>query len=205
MTHPLIYLDNNATTRPDDRVVASMLPLLTERYGNPSSAHFFGAQVAAEIEQARRHVAALLGARDGELVFTSGGTEADNAALRGVLAAQPGKRHLVISTVEHHAIFETADQLEHEGTAVTRVGVDHDGRLDLDALRRALRDDTALVSIMLANNETGVVQAVAEIGKIAVEGDIYFHTDAVQWFGKEPFEDVHHRHPLYSSAWLWPR
>ncbi len=186
MTHPLIYLDNNATTRPDERVVAAMLPLLTERYGNPSSAHFFGAQVAAEIEQARRHVAALLGARDGELVFTSGGTEADNAALRGVLAAQPGKRHLVISTVEHHAIFETADQLEHEGTAVTRVGVDHDGRLDLDALRRALRDDTALVSIMLANNETGVLGPLCEVCEIARARGVPVHTDAVNALGKTP-------------------
>ncbi|MEW6197072.1 MAG: aminotransferase class V-fold PLP-dependent enzyme [Planctomycetota bacterium] len=186
MSTTITYLDNNATTRPDERVVATMLPLLTERWGNPSSAHHFGAQVAAEIEDARRRVAALIGARDSEIIFTSGGTESDNAALRGVLAAQPDKRHLVISAVEHHAIFETAERLEHEGVAVTRLGVDGDGRLDLAELERALRPDTGLISIMLANNETGVIFPLREISRIAAARGVPVHTDAVNALGKVP-------------------
>ena len=127
MSQKTTYLDNNATTRVDPRVVAALVPLLAERYGNPSSAHVFGAQVAVQVEEARRQVAQLIGARDSEIVFTSGGTEADNAALRGVLAARPGKRHVVISTVEHHAIFEPCERFEREGVQVTRVGVDGQG------------------------------------------------------------------------------
>lgn len=188
MNARVTYLDNNATTRPDERVVAALLPLLTDFYGNPSSAHQFGAQVAARIEAARQSVAGLLGARDSEIVFTSGGTEADNAALRGVLAAEPRKRHVVISAVEHSAIAETAERLEHEGVAVTRVGVDRDGRLDLRALEQALRDDTALVSIMLANNETGVIFPVREVSEIANRRGIPVHTDAVNALGKLPVD-----------------
>jgi len=184
MNTPLVYLDNNATTRPDERVVAAMLPLLTERWGNPSSAHYFGAQVAAEIEEARRQVAALINARDSEIVFTSGGTEADNAALRGVLAACPDKRHLVISPVEHHAIWETAERLEHEGVSVTRLRVDEQGRLDLEELERAIRPDTALISIMLANNETGVVFPLREVCRVAAARGVPVHTDAVNALGK---------------------
>lgn len=188
MSPTITYLDNNATTRPDDRVVAAMLPLLTERYGNPSSAHYFGAQVAAEIEEARRQVAGLLGARDSEIVFTGGGTEADNAALRGVLAARPDRRHLVISAVEHHAILQTAERLEEEGIAVTRIGVDGAGRLDLAALAAALRPDTALVSVMLANNETGVIFPLAEVAAIARRAGVPVHTDAVNALGKMPVD-----------------
>ena len=186
MSETITYLDNNATTCPDERVVAAMLPLLTERYGNPSSAHYFGAQVAVEIEDARRDVAQLIGARDSEIVCTSGGTEADNAALRGVLAARPDKRHLIISSVEHHAIFETAEQLEQEGVELTRIAVDGAGRLDLDGLRAAIRDDTALISIMLANNETGVVFPIAEVSQIARQRGVPVHTDAVNALGKIP-------------------
>lgn len=182
------YLDNNATTRPDERVVAAMLPLYTERWGNPSSAHYFGAQVAAEIEQARRQVAGLIGARDSEIVFTAGGTEADNAALRGVLAALPQKRHLIISSVEHHAIFETAERLEEEGTEVTRIAVDRDGGLDFEGLRSAVRDDTALISIMLANNETGVIFPLREICELVKEKRTLVHTDAVNALGKIPVD-----------------
>ncbi len=184
----LTYLDNNATTRPDERVVAAMLPLLTEQWGNPSSAHHFGAQVAARVEEAREHVAALLGARPSEIVFTSGGTEADNAAIRGVLGARPDRRHVVISAVEHHAIFELAEALEHEGVAVTRVGVDGQGRLDVAAVTSALRPDTAVVSVMLANNETGVIYPVREIAAAARAHGIPVHTDAVNAVGKMPVQ-----------------
>ncbi len=180
------YLDNNATTRPDERVVAAMLPLLTELYANPSSGHRFGAEAAARVESARHSVARLIGARDSEIVFTSGGTEADNAALRGVLAAQPDRRHLVISAVEHHAILETAEHLAHEGVAVTHVGVDGQGRLDLDQLAAAIRPDTALVSIMLANNETGVVFPLRQVCDLAAARGVLVHTDAVNALGKMP-------------------
>jgi cysteine desulfurase len=180
------YLDNNATTRPDERVVAAMLPLLTEHYANPSSGHRLGTQAAAEVEQARTRVARLIGARDSEIVFTSGGTEADNAALRGVLAATPAKRHFVISAVEHHAILETAERLEEEGATVTRLGVDRQGRLDLDALAAAIRDDTVLISIMLANNETGVIFPLGEVSRIAQQRGVPVHTDAVNALGKIP-------------------
>jgi cysteine desulfurase len=186
MARSLTYLDNNATTRPDERVVAAMLAMLTERWGNPSSAHYFGAQVAGEIEEVRGRVAALIGARDSEVVFTSGGTEADNAALRGVLAGQPGRRHLIISAVEHHAVLETAERLEQEGVAVTRLGVDRDGRLDLDALAGAIRDDTALISLMLANNETGVIFPLKQVCEIAAQRGVPVHTDAVNALGKIP-------------------
>ncbi len=180
------YLDNNATTRPDPRVVEAMTRMLTEQWGNPSSAHRVGGAAAAAVEQAREHVARLSGARDSEIVFTSGGTEADNIALRGVLAADPRKRHIVITAVEHHAIVETAEQLEHEGVTVTTLGVDGDGRLDLDTLAAALRADTALVSVMLANNETGVIFPLREICEIARARGVPVHTDAVNALGKTP-------------------
>ncbi|MFN0137613.1 MAG: cysteine desulfurase family protein [Phycisphaerae bacterium] len=180
----VIYLDNNATTRVDPRVVDAMLPYLTEQYGNPSSLHHFGAQVAASVEECRATVAAAIGARDSEITFTSGGTESDNAALLGVLEARPAKRHIVISAVEHHAILEPAESLERRGVAVTRVGVDHDGRLDLDQLAAAIRPNTALVSIMLANNETGVVFSLREIADIVHARGSLLHTDAVNALGK---------------------
>ncbi|RMF79618.1 MAG: aminotransferase class V-fold PLP-dependent enzyme [Planctomycetota bacterium] len=180
----LTYLDNNATTRIDPRVVDAMTPYLTQWYGNPSSVHAFGARVAADIEQARGQVAACIGARESEIVFTSGGTEADNAALRGVAAARPRKRHIVISAVEHHAILETAERMEQEGWEVTQIGVDAAGRLDLDGLAAALRDDTLLVSVMLVNNETGVVFPLDEVCRIAHERNVLVHTDAVNAIGK---------------------
>lgn len=186
MTRPITYLDNNATTRVDDRALAAMLPHFCEQYGNPSSTHQFGAQVGARIENARSSVAKLIGAREPEIVFTSGGTEADNAALRGVFAARPGKRHLIISTVEHHAIIDLAEQFEREGVEVSRIGVDGEGRLDLDALTAAIRQDTALISIMLANNETGVVLPLPQVCEIAAQHSIPVHTDAVQAIGKIP-------------------
>lgn len=186
MSATITYLDNNATTRVDPRVLELMWPYLAEHYGNPSSLHQFGAQVGARLEDARAQVARLIGARDSEMVFTSGGTEANNAALRGVCAARPSKRHLVISAVEHHAILEPAKLLEREGVEVTRVGVDRDGRLDLNALADAIRDDTALVSIMLANNETGVIFPLREVGQLAKSRGILVHTDAINAVGKMP-------------------
>lgn len=181
----MIYLDNNATTPVDPRVVEAMLPLLTERYGNPSSIHRAGAAAAAAVDGARASVAALIGARESEIVFTSGGTEADNAALRGVLAARPERRHLVITTVEHHAVIDLADALEREGVAeVTRVGVDGAGRLKLEEMEGAIRGDTALVSVMLANNETGVLMPVAAVAAMARRHGAKVHTDAVQALGK---------------------
>ena len=184
MNQEITYLDNNATTRVDPRVVAAMVPILSVQYGNPSSAHYFGTQVAMQIEEARTNVAGLIGARASEIVFTSGGTEADNAALRGVLAARPSRRHVIISAVEHHAIFEPCEQFEREGLEVTFVGVDGAGRLDLDQLADSLRDDTALVSIMLANNETGVILPINQVSEIAKQHGVLVHTDAVNALGK---------------------
>ncbi len=180
----LTYLDNNATTRVAPAVLEAMRPFWEDQYANAASPHRFGAYAAARVEEARAAVARLLQSRDSEIVFTSGGTEADNAALRGVLAARPDRRHLVISAVEHHAVLTPAELLESEGISVTRVGIDARGRLDLDALDRALRPDTALVSIMLANNETGVVFPLAEIARRAKAVGAVVHADAVNAVGK---------------------
>ena len=191
MTNPIVYLDNNATTRTDPRVFEAMRPYFTELYGNPSSIHHFGAQTAARVEQAREQVAHLIGARESEIVFTSGGTESNNAALHGVFAARPHKRHLVISTVEHHAILEPAATLARAGIEITRVGVDRQGRLDFDELQAAIRDDTLLISIMLANNETGVILDIPRICEIARSRGVLVHSDAINAVGKIPI-DVDH-------------
>lgn len=188
MTTTWIYLDNNAATRLDPRVLEAMMPFLTERYGNPSSLHHFGAREAAVIEEARARVAALIGAKESEILFTAGGTESNNAALRGVFAARPGKKHLVVSAIEHAAILEPAETLKKQGIDVTQIGADRDGRLDLDQLRDSLREDTLLVSIMLANNETGVIHPLDEISRIARERGVLVHTDAVNAAGKIPID-----------------
>jgi len=188
MSAGLTYLDNNATTRIDPRVLATLQSALEDEYANPSSVHRFGTRVAALVENARAHVAGLIGARESEVLFTSGGTESNNTALRGVLAARPEKRHVVISTVEHSSILEPVEQLEREGIEVTRVGVDRDGRLSLDQLYAALREDTALVSIMLANNETGVILPLTEVCRIAGQRSVPVHTDAVNAAGKLPID-----------------
>lgn len=180
----ITYVDNNATTRVDPRVVEALLPTLSEHYANPSSVHQFGSRAGALVEAARAQVAGLVNCRESEVIFTSGGTEADLTALRGVLAARPSRKHVVISSVEHHAILEPSELLEREGYEVTRVRVDQQGRLDLDHLRESLRDDTALVSVMLANNETGVIMALAEVAAIARERGVPVHTDAVNAAGK---------------------
>jgi cysteine desulfurase len=186
----MIYLDNNATTRVAPEVVEAMLPYLSEFFGNSSSAHTLGRTMKQAIEQAREQVATLLGAADtSEIVFTSCGSESDNWAIRGALAAQPGKKHLVTTLVEHEAVRNVCRALESDGYEVTWVGVNEKGDIDLDALRDSLRPDTALVSVMLANNETGVLFPVNEIGRIVHErSQALFHVDGVQAVGKMPID-----------------
>lgn len=184
MMADLIYLDNNATTRPLAEVVEGMLPCLREAYANPSSVHKFGQSVRHQMECARERVATLIGARLREIVFTSGGTEAINLAIRGALRTKPNKRRFVTSAVEHSAVLRVADRLKAEGYDVVFVGVDRQGRVDEDAWRAALTDDTALASIMHANNETGVIQDVATLAGIAEERGVPVHLDAVQSVGK---------------------
>jgi len=177
------YLDNNATTPVLPEVLAAMQPFFLEEFGNASSIHHHGQHTRAAVERARENVAALLGARSSEIVFTSGGTEADNLALFGL--AQAGD-HVITSTIEHHAVLNACKRLEEMGCEVTYVPVDGQALVNPDDVKRALRPNTKLISIMAANNETGVVQHVAEIGKVAAEADVYFHTDAVQAAGKIP-------------------
>jgi len=184
----MIYLDNNATTRVAPEVLDAMQPYLGEFFGNPSSAHAPGREMKRAIEDAREQVASLLGAADtSEIVFTSCGSESDNWAIRGVLAAQPAKKHVITTLVEHEAVRNLCRLLENEGYEVTWLGVDQNGELDFDSLRAALRPDTALVSIMLANNETGVLFPINEIGAIVHENSqAAFHVDGVQAVGKIP-------------------
>src|SRR6185295_15322900 len=186
----MIYLDNNATTRVAPEVVEAMLPYLTDFFGNPSSAHTLGRTMKQAIEQAREQVATLIGASDtSEIVFTSCGSESDNWAIRGVLATRPEKKHIVTTLVEHEAVRNLCRLLENDGYAVTWLGVDHNGELELDELRAALRPDTALVSTMLANNETGVLFPIEEIGRIVREqSEAVFHVDGVQAVGKIPID-----------------
>jgi len=188
MTDEMIYLDNNATTRVAPEVLDAMQPYLSKFFGNPSSAHALGREMKRAIEQSREQVANLIGAADTtEIVFTSCGSESDNWAIRGVLAAAPNKKHIVTTLVEHEAVRNLCRLLESEGYEVTWLGVDGNGELDLDSLRSALRADTALVSIMLANNETGVLFPIEEIGRIVREdSEAAFHVDGVQAVGKVP-------------------
>jgi cysteine desulfurase len=181
-----IYLDNNASTRTDPRVVDAMLPFFTERYGNAASTgHAFGWSAIEAVDAARASIANLVCAEPREIVFTSGATESDNLALRGVAAAYREKgRHIVTSTFEHKAVLDTAHQLEETGVQVTYVPVDAQGRVDVDAVGKAIRPDTILVSIMLANNEIGTIQDVAAIGALCREHGVLFHTDATQAAGK---------------------
>lgn len=184
-----VYLDNNATTRMRDEVLDAMLPYLKDVYGNASSVHQFGRTARAAIDAARIKVAALLGAASPEeIIFTSGGTESDNYAIKGVAHALKNKgNHIITSAIEHHAVYNTCKFLEKEGYKVTYLGVDQYGMISPDDLRKAITDKTILITIMYANNETGTIEPVEEIGKIAKEKNIYFHTDAVQAVGKIPF------------------
>ena len=182
-----IYFDNNATTRLAPEALEAMQPYLTDLYGNPSSIHRFGSQVARRVQEAREQVAALLGAADPiEIVFTSCGTEGDNAAIRGILESRPDRRHIVTTQVEHPAVLGLCQHLEKKGYRVTWLGVDADGMLKLDELRASLSEDTALVSIMYANNETGVIFPIDAVGEIVKAKGIPFHVDAVQAAGKIP-------------------
>ena len=183
-----IYLDHNATSPLHPEVAALVSRLLTEEFGNPSSVHTFGQRAKAVLDEARSHVAALIDAEPGDVVFTSGGTEADNFALRGAAEAlEPaGRRHLIASSIEHEAVLTTLKSLERRGWTTTLVRVGASGIVEPDALREAVRDDTAIVSVMHANNEIGTIQPVRELAAIAHERGALFHTDAVQSIGKIP-------------------
>jgi cysteine desulfurase len=176
-----VYLDNNATTPVLPEVFEAMRPYFGEHFGNASSIHHHGQETRAAVERARESVAALVGCRASEIVFTSGGTEGDNLAIFGLSRAGD---HVITSTIEHHAVLNACKHLESLGCEVTYVPVDGRGLVDPDDVRRALRPDTKLITIMMANNETGVLQPVEEVGKTAAEADVYFHTDAVQAAGK---------------------
>jgi len=183
-----IYLDYAATTPTDPEVVKAMLPYFGDSFGNPSSAHSFGQEAREAIETARNKVASLLGANPAEIVFTGGGTESDNFAIKGIAYANRNKGNQIItSSIEHHAVTEPCHFLERQGFEVTVVPVDRDGRVDPDAVAKAITDRTILISIMHANNEIGTIQPIAAIGKIARERGTYLHTDAVQTFGHIPF------------------
>jgi cysteine desulfurase len=183
---PVIYLDNNATTQPDPAVVEAMMPYLTECYGNPSSAYRFGSRVREAIERAREQVAALLGCEPREVVFTSCGTESDNSAIESALKLDPARRHIVTTAVEHSAVIKPCEALAKRAYEITWLGVDERGQLDLAELERAIRPETAIVSVMWANNETGVLFPVEEIAQIVHSKGVLFHTDAVQAAGKVP-------------------
>ena len=190
-----VYLDHSATTPVDPRVVEAMMPYLTEKFGNASSVHFFGQEARAALDRARREVAALVGARPNEIVFLSGGTEANNLAIRGVCeAAESHGRHLITSDIEHSSVRGICEALEKRGWEVTRLPVYNDGIVRVEDFRCALRPDTVLITVMLANNEIGTIQPVAEIGAIVREQralghrQLWLHTDAVQAAGRIPIE-----------------
>ncbi len=186
-----IYLDHNATTAVDPAVLDAMLPYFSAEFGNASSIHTPGQRARAAVETAREQVAALVNARPQEIVFTSGGTESDNHAIFGVAQALLPVRagtHIITTTIEHEAVLNACQALETQGVALTYLPVSRDGLIDLDELRGALRPETVLITMMHANNELGVIQPLAEIGRIAAEADVYFHTDAVQSAGKVPVD-----------------
>ena len=180
-----VYLDNNATTPVLPEVFEAMKPFYLERFGNASSIHHYGQHARAAVEKARAAVAALMHCRPAEVVFTSGGTEGDNAGIFGLVSKGD---HVITSTIEHSAVLNTCKRLEQMGCEVTSVGVNGRGEIDPEDVRKALRPNTRLISVMMANNETGVLQPVEEIGKIAREADVFFHTDAVQAAGKVPID-----------------
>ena len=188
-----VYFDYNATTPLDPAVKAAMLPFFDEVWGNPSSVHHIGQKARSLLDDARDRVATVWGSKPSEVVFTSGGTESNNLAIFGTARWLREKgRHLITSQIEHHAVLHCFQYLEKkEGCSVTYLPVNGEGLISPDALRKAIRPDTILVSLMAANNETGTIQPIAELGKICREFGIVFHSDAVQWFGKEPFEMIH--------------
>ena len=186
-----IYFDNNATTAVAPEVREAILPYLNEFYGNPSSMHTFGGQVADAVENARETMANLLGANPDEIIFTSCGSESDNAAIWSAIQTQPEKRHLITTRVEHPAILSVMQHWERQGYRVTYLGVDNKGRLDLDEYAAALTPDTALASIMFANNEVGNIYPIQRMAEMAKEKGVLFHTDAVQAVGKTPIDLAH--------------
>ncbi|MFH1313135.1 MAG: cysteine desulfurase NifS [Candidatus Eisenbacteria bacterium] len=183
----MIYLDHSATTPVDSRVFEAMTPYLTEHFGNASSIYRAGQDVRKVVEDAREKTAKLLGARPKEVIFTSGGTESDNTAIKGV-ALNRGSGHIITSSIEHPAVLKVVGWLEKQGFSATYVPVDSDGLVDPDEVRKAVRPDTIIISIMHANNEIGVIQPIEEISAVAHEKEILFHTDAVQTFGKIPID-----------------
>jgi len=184
----VIYADNNATTQVAPEVLEEMIPYFHDLYGNPSSMHSFGGQVAGKLKEAREKVARLIGATPDEILFTSCGTESDNAAIRAAIASHPHKKHIVTTRVEHPAVKNLCEHLGGHGYRITFLPVDRRGRLDLEDLHKALSNDTAIVTIMWANNETGVLFPVDEIAQLVRERGIVFHTDAVQAVGKIPID-----------------
>ena len=184
-----VYLDYAATTPTRPEVMQAMAPYFTEAFGNPSSIYSYGQEAKGAVEQARTRVASLIGARDEEIVFTSGGTEADNAALQGVVLANESKgNHIITSSIEHHAVLETCQFLEKRGLKITYLKVDKYGLVDPDDVRKAITNKTILISVMHANNEVGTIEPISEIGKVAKEAGVYFHTDAVQTTGHIPVD-----------------
>ena len=195
-----VYFDNNATTKVADEVFAEISRYFTESYGNPSSMHTFGGRIGRDIRNAREQVAALIGADPSEIVFTAGGTESDSTAIHGTLAACPNKRKVITTRVEHPAVLAVCRDLENHGYTVVELPVDKLGRLDLDELEANLDDDTALVTIMYANNETGVVFPIEKIAELVTSRDVIFHTDAVQAVGKIPVDLSRSRIDLLSLS-----
>jgi cysteine desulfurase len=193
-----IFMDHASTTKVDDEVINAMLPFFSKYYGNPSSIHAFGREARGAVDTARIHVADILGARDDEVIFTSGGTESDNLAIKGVAYLNKDKRttkgpHIITSKIEHPGVLEVCRHLETQGFLVKYLPVDHDGLINLEELRNSITKHTFLISIMSANNEIGTIEPIEEIGKIAHEHDIIFHTDAVQAVAKMPI-DVKKQH-----------
>ena len=180
-----VYLDNAATTKMSDKVIEEMTKSFSENYGNPSSVHSLGQRAKSAVERARHIIAQNLKVETTEIVFTSGGAEGNNLAIRGFLKANKDKgKHIITSKIEHSTILKTFEQLENEGYEVSYIGVDENGVVNIEELKQELREDTALVSIIFVNNETGVIQSIKEIGEILAERNIFFHTDAVQAIGK---------------------
>ena len=196
-----VYLDYNSTTPVDRTVLDAMLPCFAENYGNASSIHSAGQHARGAVDRARESVAAFIGAKPAEIVFTSGGTEADNLAIFGAIAASAAPRkHVITTAIEHHAVLNACQALERQGIDVTFVPVGSGGVVDPDDIRRALRPETVLISVMHANNELGTLQPIEEIAKIAAEADVYFHCDAVQSAGKSPIDVNHTRVDLLSLS-----
>ena len=196
----MIYLDHAATTRIAPEVLEAMLPYLTEQYGNPSALYLAGSAAKKAVSEARRSIASVIHGQAREIYFTAGGTESDNWALRaGAESRRDRGRHIITTKIEHHAVLHTCGYLERNGYEITRLGVDREGLVDPEAVRSAIRPDTVLISVMLANNEVGTIEPVGEIGAIARERGILFHTDAVQAFGQIPV-DVESLHVDLLSA-----